>query len=165
MESVYLFPLADYWWLYLGFTVFVLGMLALDLGVFHREAHVVTFKESLAWSLVWVSLALLFNVALYAYAGSTFASNPRLQAIPGFDAAAAADRVGLEFLTGFVIEKALAVDNIFVFAVVFSFFAIPAALQHRVLFYGILGALFFRAGFIALGAVLMQYQWVAWLIT
>jgi tellurite resistance protein TerC len=81
-------------------------------------------------------------------------------AVPGFDPAAAAERVGLEFLTGFVIEKALAVDNIFIFAVVFSYFAIPAAYQHRVLFYGILGALVFRAIFIALGAVLMQYHWV-----
>lgn len=158
--DVALFPFAEYWWFYGVFILFVLGMLALDLGVFHRKAHAVTFKESAVWTGVWISLALLFNVALYAYAGSSFASNPRLQAIPGFDAAAAADRVGLEFLTGFVIEKALAVDNIFVFAVVFSFFAIPAALQHRVLFYGILGALFFRAGFIALGAVLMQYHWV-----
>lgn len=158
--DVSLFPFNEYWWFYAGFLVFVLSMLGLDLGVFHRKAHAVSFKESAAWTVVWVSLALVFNVGLYVYAQSAFSTNPRLLAIPGFDPAAAADRVGLEFLTGFVIEKALAVDNIFVFAVVFSYFAIPAAYQHRVLFYGILGALFFRAVFIALGAVLMQYHWV-----
>lgn len=158
--DVVLFPFSEYWWFYGGFLLFVLGMLGLDLGVFHRKAHAVTFKESAAWTAVWISLALIFNVGLLYYAQSTFAANPRLLAIPGFDPAAAANQVGLEFLTGFVIEKALAVDNIFVFAVVFSYFAIPAAYQHRVLFYGILGALFFRAIFIALGAVLMQYHWV-----
>lgn len=156
--DVSLFPFDEYWWFYIAFLTFVLGMLALDLGVFHRKAHAVSFKESAAWTTVWISLALSFNVGLYYYAQHTFAGNARLLAIPGFDPAAAADRVGLEFLTGFVIEKALAVDNIFVFAVVFSYFAIPAASQHRVLFYGILGALFFRAIFIALGAVLMQYH-------
>jgi len=160
MEHVYLFPLTDYWWLYAGFTAFVLAMLALDLGVFHREAHVVTFKESATWSVVWISLALIFNVLLYVYADWKFAQDPRLLAVPGFEPAMAAKNVGLEFLTGFVIEKSLAVDNIFVFVVVFSFFAIPAKYQHRVLFYGILGALVFRVIFIALGAVLMQYQWI-----
>ena len=158
--DVSLFPFNEYWWFYTGFLVFVLSMLGLDLGVFHRKAHAVTFKESAAWTFVWISLALVFNVGLYAYAQTAFAANPRLLAIPGFDPSAAAERVGLEFLTGFVIEKALAVDNIFVFAVVFSYFAIPAAYQHRVLFYGILGALIFRAVFIALGAVLMEYHWV-----
>ncbi len=155
-----LFPFNEYWWFYAGFMTFVLGMLALDLGVFHRKAHAVSFKESAAWTAVWISLAMAFNVGLFFYAETTFAANPRLMAVPGFDPAAAAERVGLEFLTGFVIEKALAVDNIFVFAVVFSYFAIPNAYQHRVLFYGILGALVFRAIFIALGAVLMQYHWV-----
>jgi len=158
--DVSLFPFNEYWWFYPGFLVFVLSMLGLDLGVFHRKAHAVSFKESAAWTFVWISLALVFNVGLYAYAQAAFASNPRLLALPGFDPSAAAERVGLEFLTGFVIEKALAVDNIFVFAVVFSYFAIPAAYQHRVLFYGILGALVFRAVFIALGAVLMEYHWV-----
>ncbi len=160
MENVYLFPFADYWWLYAGFTAFVLGMLALDLGVFHRQAHVVTFKESATWSVVWVSLALIFNVLLYYYAAWKFAQDPRLLAVPGFEPAVAAKNVGLEFLTGFIVEKSLAVDNIFVFVVVFTFFAIPAKYQHRVLFYGILGALVFRVIFIALGAVLMQYKWI-----
>lgn len=155
-----LFPFNEYWWFYGAFLVFVLGMLALDLGVFHRKAHAVSFKESALWTAVWMSLAFVFNLGLYAYARVSFAENPRLLAVPGFDPEAAAERVGLEFLTGFVIEKALAVDNIFVFAVVFSYFAIPAAYQHRVLFYGILGALGFRAVFIALGSVLMQVHWV-----
>jgi tellurite resistance protein TerC len=155
-----LFPFADYWWFYGLFIAFVLAMLALDLGVFHRKAHVVSLKESAAWTVVWIGLALLFNVGLVLYAHATFATDPRLLAVPGFDPDAAANRVGLEFLTGLLIEKALAVDNIFVFAVVFSYFAIPRASQHRVLFFGILGALVFRAVFIALGAVLLQYHWV-----
>ena len=159
-SDVILFPFADYWWLYLGFTAFVLLMLLLDLGVFHKKVHVVSVKEASAWSAVWFSLALLFNAGFYYYALSTFPLDTRLTSIPGFDAAAAAKQVGLEFLTGFVIEKSLAVDNIFVFVVVFSYFAIPAIYQHRVLFYGIIGALIFRALFIALGASLLQYHWV-----
>lgn len=158
--DVSLFPLNEYWWFYLVFMGFVLSMLALDLGVFHRKAHAVSFKESAGWTAVWISLAMMFNIGIYQYAKYTFANNERLLAIPGFDPSAAAEQVGLEFLTGFVIEKALAVDNIFVFAVVFSYFSIPALYQHRVLFFGILGALVFRAIFIALGAVLMQYHWV-----
>jgi tellurite resistance protein TerC len=160
MNDIYLFPFAEYWWLYAGFTLFVLAMLALDLGVFHRDAHVVTFKESAVWSVVWVSLALVFNVLLYLYADWKFAQDARLLAVPGFEPALAAKNVGLEFLTGFIVEKSLAVDNIFVFVVVFTFFAIPAKYQHRVLFFGIIGALVFRVIFIALGAVLMQYKWI-----
>jgi tellurite resistance protein TerC len=155
-----LFPLAEYWWLYASFTAFVLLILALDLGVFHRHAHVVSIKEATVWSVVWVALALAFNYAFYLYAASTFPGNERLMAIPGFDPDAAARQVGLEFLTGYIVEKSLAVDNIFVFVVVFSYFAVPSKYQHRVLFYGILGALVFRAAFIAMGAVLMQYHWV-----
>lgn len=160
MTDILLFPFVDYWWFYLGFSLFVFAMLALDLGVFHREAHEVTFKESAAWSVVWVALALVFNALFYYYAAWKFGQDPRLLAVPGFDAAAAAKQVGLEFLTGYVVEKSLAVDNIFVFVVVFSFFAIPAKYQHRVLFFGILGALLFRTIFIGLGSVLMQYHWV-----
>lgn len=160
MENVYLFPFAEYWGLYLGFIVFVLGMLALDLGVFHRDAHEVTFKESLTWSIVWISLALIFNYLFYLYAGWKFEGDARLLAVPGFDPQAAAKQVGLEFLTGFIVEKTLAVDNIFVFVVVFSFFAIPLKYQHRVLFFGILGALIFRIIFIAMGSILLQYHWI-----
>ncbi|MDZ4713756.1 MAG: TerC family protein [bacterium] len=160
MESIVLFPFADYWLFYAGFTAFVLFMLAIDLGIFHRDAHEVTFKESLTWSIIWISLALLFNFLFYKYAGWKFETDPRLLAIPGFDSVAASKQVGLEFLTGFIVEKTLAVDNIFVFVIVFGFFAIPLKYQHRVLFFGILGALIFRIIFIAMGSVLLQYQWI-----
>lgn len=160
MEPVLLFPFADYWWFYAGFTLFVLAMLALDLGVFHREAHEVRTQEALGWSIAWISLALAFGYGLHLYALHRFPLDPRLA---GLDHAALAHQVGLEYLTGFLVEKSLSVDNIFVFVVVFSYFAIPARLQHRVLFYGILGALVFRIIFISLGSVLMQFEWVIWL--
>lgn len=160
MENIILFPFADYWLFYVGFTVFVLMMLALDLGVFHRDAHEVTFKESLTWSIVWISLALIFNFLFFKYAGWKFENDARLLAIPGFDGNAAVNQVGLEFLTGYIVEKTLAIDNIFVFVVVFSFFAVPLKYQHRVLFFGILGALIFRIIFIAMGSILLQYQWI-----
>jgi len=157
------FPFAEYWWFYLGFIAFVLLLLALDLGVFHRKAHAVSFCEASIWSVVWVALALAFNFLFYRYALWEFARDPRLAGIPGFEPESAALRVGLEFLTGYVVEKTLSLDNIFVFVVVFSFFGIPALYQHRVLFYGIIGALVFRAIFIVLGSALLQYHWVIWL--
>lgn len=160
MSDVFLFPFAHVWWLYLGFTAFVLTMLLLDLGVFHRNAHIVSIKESAVWSAIWFVLALIFGAGFYYYALLTFPNDPRLNAIPGFDAALAAKQVGLEFITGFIIEKSLAIDNIFVFVVVFSYFAVPAIYQHRILFFGIIGALIFRAIFIAVGASLLQYHWV-----
>ncbi|PHX86471.1 MAG: hypothetical protein CK538_02455 [Opitutia bacterium] len=160
--SVTLFPFADYWWFYAGFTLFVLGMLALDLGVFHRDSHEVNFKEALIWSIVWVSLALIFCYGFWQYAQWKLPQDPRLLAagITAGQAAILANQTGLEFLTGYVVEKSLSVDNVFVFIVVFTYFAIPAKYQHRVLFYGILGTLFFRIIFISLGAVLMQFHWV-----
>jgi tellurite resistance protein TerC len=157
-----LFPFAEYWWLYAAFTGGVLLLLAVDLGVFHRDAHEVGFREAAAWSAVWVTLALAFAGVLYLYAAWTFPRDPRLTAIPGFDAAAAPREVTLEFLTGFVVEKTLSVDNVFVFVLIFRYFAIPARYQHRVLFYGILGALLFRAVFIGLGSLLLQFHWVVW---
>jgi tellurite resistance protein TerC len=160
MEYIPLFPFTDYWWFYVSFTAFVFGLLALDLGVFHREAHEVGFKEALGWSFAWISLALLFGYGLYHYALWKFPLDPRLA---GLDHVALAKQTGLEYLTGFVVEKSLSVDNIFVFVVVFSYFAVPAKYQHRVLFYGILGALFFRIIFISVGSVLMQFHWVIWL--
>jgi tellurite resistance protein TerC len=141
------FPFIEYWWFYAGFTAFVLLLLALDLGVFHRNAHVVSFRESLLWSAVWVVLALVFNYGFSLYAVNAFGAEE-------------GRRLGLEFLTGYLVEKSLAVDNIFVFVLVFAYFGIPSQYQHRVLFYGIIGALVFRAIFIALGSVLMQY----WLV-
>jgi tellurite resistance protein TerC len=140
-----LFPLAEYWWFYGGFVALVLALLAIDLGVFHRHAHVVSFRESLGWSVVWVSVALAFNYALYVYAAGKFGADE-------------GGRLALEFLAGYIVEKSLAVDNVFVFVLVFSYFGIPAQYQHRVLFYGIVGALVFRALFIALGSVLLQYH-------
>ena len=160
MGSVTFFPFQDYWPFYIGFIVFVIILLLIDLGIFHREAHEVSFKESLIWSIIWISLALIFNVLFYRYALWKFSSDSTLLAIPGFDAAIAAKQVGLEFLTGYIVEKTLAVDNIFVFVVVFSFFAIPLKYQHRVLFFGIIGALIFRIIFIAMGSILLQYQWI-----
>jgi tellurite resistance protein TerC len=129
--------------LWIGFTLCVLALLALDLGVFHRKAHAVSTREALVWSVVWIGLALLFNLGVHAWFG--------------------AER-GLEFLTGYLIEKALAVDNIFVFVVLFSYFSVPATLQHKVLFWGILGALIMRAVFIVLGgALLQQFHWIMYL--
>lgn len=158
-----LFPFAEYWWFYAAFTVFVLGMLALDLGVFHRKEHAVSFKEAAAWSGVWVSLALVFNTLFYYYAAWKFPQDERLMSVPGFDPSTSAWNVSLEFFTGYVVEKSLSVDNIFIFVMVFAYFAIPAVYQHRVLFYGIIGALLFRALFIGAGSWLMQFHWVIYL--
>jgi tellurite resistance protein TerC len=164
MPAYSLFPFSEYWWFYALFTLGVLAFLALDLGVFHRHAHEVKFKEALTWSIVWISLALLFCFGFWQYTLWKLPQDPRLIA-EGMTAAQAtllANQSALEFLTGFVVEKSLSVDNIFVFVVVFTYFAIPAKYQHRVLFYGILGALIFRIIFISLGAALMQFHWVIW---
>ena len=127
-------------WFWIGFNAFVLAMLALDLGVFHRRAHVIRPKEAAAWTAVWVSLALLFAAGLHFYAGTSAA---------------------LTFLTGYVIEEALSVDNIFVIVLIFAYFNIPAKYQHRVLFWGIVGALLMRGTFIALGTLLLaRFHWV-----
>jgi tellurite resistance protein TerC len=155
-----LFPLAEYWWFYAVFTAFVLVLLAVDLGVFHRKDHEITIREAAKFSAIWISMAMLFNVLLYYYAQSAFSQDPRLLATPGFDASQAAWQVALEFLAGYVVEYTLSVDNMFVFVVIFTFFRVPSAYQHRVLFYGIIGALIFRAIFITLGAVLLSYHWV-----
>ena len=129
--------------LWVVFNVFVLGVLALDLAVFHRNAHKVSLREALVWSIVWISLALVFNAGIYYFWGTEKA---------------------LEFLAGYLIEKSLSVDNIFVFLMIFSYFAVPAMYQHRVLFWGILGALVMRAIFIALGAALLQaFHWMIYI--
>jgi len=127
-------------WLWVGFIAFVLAMLALDLGVFHRKAHEVRPKEAAVWVAVWVALALLFAAGLWRFEGG---------------------HAALTFLTGYVIEEALSVDNLFVIAVIFNYFAVPAMCQHRVLFYGILGALIMRGVFIGLGSVLLaRFEWI-----
>jgi tellurite resistance protein TerC len=158
-----LFPFAEYWPFYAGFLLLVFVLLALDLGVFHRKAHAVSIREAAGWSVVWVTLALLFNTGFYFFMRWRFPQDARLMAIPGFDPDKAALQTALEFLAGYVVEYSLSVDNIFVFVVVMGYFAVPAAYQHRVLFFGILGALVFRAIFIALGAVLLRFEWVVWL--
>jgi tellurite resistance protein TerC len=155
-----LFPFAEYWWLYATFTGAVLALLAVDLGVFHRDAHEVSFREAAGWCAVWVTLALLFNAGLYFYMLSSFPNDPRLMAVPGFEPRAAANQIALEFLSGYLVEYSLSVDNIFVFVLVLGYFAVPLKYQHRVLFYGILGALVFRGIFITLGAALIQFHWV-----
>ena len=163
IEGVQLFPFGEYWWFYAGFLVMVGILLALDLGVFHRHAHTVSVKEAALWSVVWVTLALAFNFGLYRYLLHHLPQDPRLAAIPGFDAGRAAWEVALQFLAGYVVEYSLSVDNIFVFVVVMNYFMIPAQYQHRVLFFGILGALVFRAIFIALGAALLKFKIVLYL--
>lgn len=150
-----LFPFSEYWEFYLGFTAFVVVLLVLDLCVFHRHAHKVSVKEAAGWSVFWVALGLGFGFGLQAYCSWSFPQNPSLV---GLDHGVLARQVSLEYFTGFVIEKALAVDNLFVFVMVFAYFAIPPEYQHRILFFGILGALIFRAIFIALGSVLLQYK-------
>jgi tellurite resistance protein TerC len=142
-----IFPFAQYWWLYVAFTGGVILLLSLDLGVFHRNAHAVSFREAASWTGVWITIALGFAAALYFYVSS-------------LSGAAVARQLTLEFLTGYVIEESLSIDNMFVFALVFRQLAIPAEYQHRILFYGILGALLFRALFIAAGAALMGLSWM-----
>jgi tellurite resistance protein TerC len=130
----------DQIWLWVGFNAFVLAMLAIDLGVFHRSAHEVSVKEAAIWSTVWVALALGFNYGIYHFRG---------------------EQAGLEFLAGYLIEKALSVDNIFVFVLIFSYFRVPPKYQHRVLFWGILGALVMRGVMIGLGSYLIHhFEWV-----
>jgi tellurite resistance protein TerC len=140
-------------WLWVGFNLFVLAMLALDLGVFHRDAHEVSIKEAAIWSVVWISLAMVFNVLIFFFW-------ERL--VPGSQYTAG--EASLAFLTGYLIEKALSVDNIFVFVLIFGYFAVPAKYQHRVLFWGIIGALLMRAGMIFAGAALIkQFHWIIWI--
>ncbi len=118
-----------------GFIVFVVLMLALDLGVFHKKAHEVKLKEAILWSVFWISLALIFNVGLYIWDGH---------------------EQGMAFLTGYVIEKSLSVDNLFVFLLIFTYFGVPKKYQHEVLFWGVLGAIIMRAIFIFAGIALIE---------
>src|SRR5919197_940445 len=137
-------------WMWVGFNLFVLAMLALDLGVFHRKAHAVSVKEATLWSVVWIALAMLFNLGIYLFWGAVSPGSPYSNG----DAA-------LAFFTGYLIEKSLSVDNIFVFVLIFAYFSVPAQYQHRVLFWGILGALVMRAALILLGAALIhEFHWI-----
>lgn len=126
-----------------GFIAFVLLLLVIDLGIFHRKSHEVKIKEALIWSAVWISLALIFNYGVYVFMGKVKA---------------------LEFLTGYLIEKSLSVDNLFVFIMIFSFFNVQPRYQHKVLFWGILGALIMRAIFIFAGVALInQFHWIIYI--
>ena len=133
----------DQLWIWIGFNAFVIAMLAVDLFVFHKEAHEVRPAEAAGWSVLWIALALLFGAGVYRFRGP---------------------EAGLEYFAGYLIEKALSIDNIFVFVLIFGFFRVPPRYQHRVLFWGILGALVMRGGMIAAGAYLIQqFHWVIYI--
>ncbi len=129
------------WQLWVGFNVFVVAMLAVDLLVFHKKHHAIKMKEAAAWTVFWIVLAMAFNGIIYFWRGHDTA---------------------LEFLTGYVIEKSLSVDNLFVFLLIFSYFSIPSKYQHEVLFWGIVGALVMRMGFIFAGIALIErFHWIS----
>jgi len=130
-------------WLWIGFSIFIVTMLGLDLGLFNRKAHTIRYKEAWIWSAVWVTLALLFAGLVFHYQGS---------------------QRGLEFLTGYLIELSLSVDNLFVFLLIFSYFKVPAKFQHRVLFWGVMGALVMRLTMIFVGATLIdRFHWIIYI--
>jgi tellurite resistance protein TerC len=147
-------------WAWFIFICFVLAMLALDLGVFHRKSHVVGFKESLSWSAVWITLGLLFSILIYhAYEGHWFGLGNTVDAVD--KVVNTGKLAATKYLTAYVVEKSLSVDNIFVIAMIFSALAVPRRYQHRVLFWGILGALVMRGAMIGLGSVLVQnFHWI-----
>lgn len=130
-------------WLWIGFTIFVFGTLALDLGVFRRQSHPISLKEASIWSAAWITVAMVFNAGIYFFSGPELA---------------------LQFFTGYLIEKSLSVDNIFVFVLLFAAFHVPSDHQHRVLFWGVLGALLLRGILIALGVALLEtFHWITYL--
>lgn len=142
------------------FILFILLMLALDLGVFHKKAHIINIREAFVWSGIWVAIALIFSIFVYfAYEAQWFGLGSIIDTVDGLknDGSLAVEK----FLTGYVIEKSLSVDNIFIIALIFSSFAVPQIYQHRVLFWGILGALVLRGLMIGIGAlVIAKYHWV-----
>jgi len=130
-------------WLWLGFSLFILTMLSLDLGLFNRKAHTIKYREAWIWSGVWITLAMIFAAVVFHYQGS---------------------QRGLEFLTGYLIELSLSVDNLFVFLLIFSYFKVPSKYQHRVLFWGVMGALFMRLTMIFVGAALInRFHWILYI--
>ena len=136
-------PIGGSTWLWIGFSVFIFTMLSLDLGLFNRKAHIVKYREAWVWSAVWVTLALIFSGIVFYYLGS---------------------QRGFEFLTGYLIELSLSVDNLFVFLLIFSYFKVPAKFQHRVLFWGVMGALFMRLTMIFVGAALInRFHWIIYI--
>ncbi|MFH1891355.1 MAG: TerC family protein [Candidatus Zixiibacteriota bacterium] len=132
--------LANKYFLWIGFNILVLLMLAIDLGFFHRKDHEISIKEALLWSVIWIVVALVFNVGVYFWRGT---------------------EVSLQFFTGYVIERTLSIDNIFVFLLIFTYFQVPTKYQYKVLIWGILGALIFRGLFIAVGTILIaKFHWL-----
>lgn len=130
-------------WLWLGFSIFIVTMLSLDLGLLNRKAHAISYREAWIWSTVWVTLAMIFAGVVFFYQGS---------------------QRGLEFLTGYLIELSLSVDNLFVFLLIFSYFKVPAKFQHRVLFWGVMGALVMRLTMIFVGAALIErFHWIIYI--
>src|ERR1700741_1645175 len=130
-------------WLWIGFSLFILTMLALDLGLFNRKAHTIRYREAWIWSAVWGTLAMCFAAIVFHYQGS---------------------QRGYEFLTGYLIELSLSVDNLFVFLLIFSYFKVPAKFQHRVLFWGVMGALVMRLTMIFVGAALInRFHWIIYI--
>lgn len=130
-------------WHWVLFNIFLLGMLALDLGVFHRKLHAVGVREALTWTGVWVGIAGLFSIGVYAFSGG---------------------QAAVEFLTGYIVEKSLSVDNIFVILMIFTYFEVPGRFQHKILFWGILGALIMRGLFIWGGiALISEYHWIIYI--
>lgn len=130
-------------WLWVGFNLFIILMLVIDLGIFNRKAHVITYKEAAIWSAVWITLAAIFAVIVFWHLGKS---------------------TGFDFVLGYIVEKALSVDNLFVFLLIFSYFKVPAKYQHRVLFWGVLGALVMRGVMILLGATLIKsFHWVIYI--
>jgi tellurite resistance protein TerC len=140
------YPLAEYWWLYLAFTGLMAILLAVDL-LFHRQDRPISFRDAAAWTAVWISLALGFSYLLYLFTAARH--SPAL-----------GRQLSLEFLAGYVVEESLSVDNMFVFVLVFRYFAVPSRYQHKVLFYGVIGAMVFRGIFIAAGTALVRFDWV-----
>src|SRR5688500_1190401 len=130
-------------WLWVGFSIFIVTMLSLDLGLFNRKAHTIRYREAWIWSAVWVTLALIFAGLVFYYQGT---------------------QRGLEFVTGYLIELSLSVDNLFVFLLIFSYFKVPAQFQHRVLFWGVMGALIMRLTMIFVGAALIErFHWIIYI--
>lgn len=136
-------PIGSSTGLWIGFSLFILFMLSLDLGLFNRKAHTIKYREAVTWSIVWITLAMIFAGLVFWYQGTD---------------------LGLKFLTGYVIELSLSVDNLFVFLLIFSFFRVPAKVQHRVLFWGVMGALVMRLTMIFIGAALIErFHWVIYI--
>src|SRR5688500_2594184 len=153
-------------WIWIGFVLLILALLALDLGVLNRKAHVIGVKEALGWSAFWISLGLLFSVVVYFgydnhWLGLGKAPDGTVAVDPVDKVELKGHTATVKYLTGYVIEKSLSVDNIFVIALIFAYFRVPAMYQHRVLFWGIMGALVMRGAMIGIGAVLIaRFHWI-----